>query len=50
MIMANDDLRDSMGRAARNRAEALSWDQVAGRLLALYERLASAGHDAATAH
>ena len=45
MIMANEDLRDSMGRAARNRAETLSWDQVAGRLLALYERLGSAGRD-----
>lgn len=43
MIMANDDLRDSMGRAARNRAEDLSWDQVAGRLLTLYERLGSGG-------
>jgi D-inositol-3-phosphate glycosyltransferase len=45
MIMANEDLRDSMGRAARNRAEMLSWDQVAGRLLALYERLRSARED-----
>ena len=45
MIMANEDLRDSMGRAARNRAETLSWDQVAGRLLALYGRLGSAGND-----
>ncbi len=43
MIMANEDLRDSMGRAARHRAETLSWEQVAGRLLALYERLASDG-------
>ena len=49
MIMANEDLRDSMGRAARNRAETLSWDQVAGRLLALYERLGSAGGDEETA-
>jgi len=45
MIMANEDLRDSMGRAARNRAETLSWDQVAGRLLALYGRLGSAVDD-----
>lgn len=50
MIMANEDLRDSMGRAARNRAETLSWDQVAGRLLELYERLASAGSSEETAH
>ena len=49
MIMANDDLRDSMGRAARNRAESLSWDQVAGRLLAVYDRLGSAGNDPGTA-
>ena len=49
MIMANEDLRDSMGRAARNRAETLSWDQVAGRLLALYGRLGSAGNDPGTA-
>lgn len=42
MIMANDDLRDSMGRAARTRAESLSWDQVAAGLLALYNRLGSA--------
>ena len=49
MIMANEDLRDSMGRAARNRAETLSWDQVAGRLLGLYERLSAAGIDPGTA-
>ena len=49
MIMANEDLRDSMGRAARNRAETLSWDQVAGRLLALYGRLGSSGNDPGTA-
>ncbi len=49
MIMANEDLRDSMGRAARTRAEDLSWDQVAGRLLALYDRLGSAGLDQDTA-
>ena len=42
MIMSNEDLRESMGRAARTRAETLSWDQVAGRLLALYEHLGSA--------
>ena len=49
MIMANEDLRDSMGRAARSRAETLSWDQVAGRLLELYERLGSAGRGEETA-
>lgn len=49
IIMANDDLRDSMGRAARHRAETLSWDQVAGRLLELYQRLSSAANDPAKA-
>ena len=50
MIMANEDLRDSMGRAARSRAETLSWDQVAGRLLALYERLGSSDTTGKVAH
>ena len=50
MIMANEDLRDSMGLAARNRAETLSWDQVAGRLLALYGGLGSAVNDPGVAH
>ena len=49
MIMANEDLRDSMGRAARHRAETLSWEQVAGRLLSLYERLAFLGDGRETA-
>ena len=49
IIMANEDLRDSMGRAARHRAETLSWDQVAGRLLELYQRLGSAANDPARA-
>ena len=39
MILVNDSLRDSMGRAARRRAEALSWEEVAGRLLDIYEEL-----------
>lgn len=42
MIMANRSLQESMGRAARRRAESLSWDGVAGRLLALYDALAAA--------
>ena len=41
MIMANRSLQDSMGQAARRRAESLSWDGVAGQLLALYHRLAA---------
>ena len=36
IILANRSLQDSMGRAARRRAESLSWDEVAGRLLTLY--------------
>ena len=39
--MANRSLQDSMGQAARRRAESLSWDGVAGQLLALYHRLAA---------
>ena len=37
IILANRSLQDSMGRAARRRAENLSWDEVAGRLLTLYD-------------
>ena len=37
IILANRSLQDSMGRAARRRAESLSWDEVAGRLLTLYQ-------------
>ena len=39
MILVNDGLRDSMGRAARRRAEGLSWREVAGRLLDVYDAL-----------
>lgn len=39
MILVNDSLRDSMGRAGRRRAEGLSWEQVAGRLFDIYEGL-----------
>ncbi len=41
MILSNRSLRDSMGLAARRRAETLSWDQVAARLLELYLSLAA---------
>lgn len=41
MILINHDLRDSMGRAARRRAEDLSWDGVAGQLIDIYNELAS---------
>ena len=45
MLMANRSLRDSMGKAARRRAESLSWDGIAQRLLALYQEAADdAGH------
>ena len=36
MIIANRSLRDSLGEAARRRAESLGWDAVAGQLLELY--------------
>ncbi len=39
MILVNDSLRDSMGKAARRRAEGLSWEEVAGRLFDIYEEL-----------
>ena len=39
MILVNDDLRDSMGRAARRRAESLGWGAVAGGLLDIYREL-----------
>ena len=41
MILSNRSLQDSMGMAARRRAETLSWDQVAAQMLELYLRLAS---------
>lgn len=41
MILSNRSLQDSMGVAARRRAETLSWDQVAAQMLELYLRLAS---------
>ena len=40
MIISNTSLQDSMGRAARRSAESMSWDAVAGRLLAIYGDLA----------
>ena len=43
MILVNDGLRDSMGRAARRRAEGLSWHEVAGRLLDIYRQLTPGG-------
>ena len=36
IILANRSLQDSMGLAARRRAEGMSWHQVAGRMLELY--------------
>ena len=41
MILSNRSLQDSMGVAARRRAETLSWDQVAARMLELYLGLAA---------
>ena len=42
MIIANRSLRDSLGVAARRRAESLGWDAVAGQLLELYGQDAAA--------
>jgi D-inositol-3-phosphate glycosyltransferase len=39
MIMSNRGLQDSMGLAARRRAEGMGWDQVAGQVVGLYESL-----------
>ncbi|MCY4416598.1 MAG: glycosyltransferase [Chloroflexi bacterium] len=39
MILVNDSLQESMGRAARESAENMSWDAVAGQLLAIYQEL-----------
>ncbi len=41
MILSNRSLQDSMGVAARRRAETLSWDQVAARMLELYRSSAA---------
>lgn len=38
-MLADDDLREEMGRRARARAEAFGWDRVAQRVLSYYERL-----------
>ncbi len=39
MIVASDNLKQSMGRAARKRAESMGWDQLAGQMCSLYETL-----------
>ena len=36
MIISNEDLQASMGRAARGRAEGMSWKSVAGRMIDVY--------------
>ena len=42
MIISSKSLQDSMGRAARRRAEDLSWDKVAGQIAQVYRELAAA--------
>ena len=42
IIVSNQSLRDSMGQAARRRAEALGWDVVAQRMLDMYDETAVA--------
>jgi len=39
MIISNKGLQDSMGLAARRRAEAMGWDQVAARIANMYRSL-----------
>ena len=41
MIMSNRGLQDSMGLAARRRAEGMGWDQVAGQITGLSETIAA---------
>jgi glycosyltransferase involved in cell wall biosynthesis len=36
MIISSKALQDSMGAAARRRAEDLGWDQVAGQMMDIY--------------
>lgn len=40
MILVNSNLQNCMGRAARESAETMSWDAVAGQLLNIYQELA----------
>ena len=40
MLLANPDLRDAMGRAAREKALSMGWDHVADRMLDYYDGLA----------
>lgn len=40
MIISSDRLKQSMGLAARRRAEGMGWDQVAGDIRGVYELLA----------
>ncbi len=42
MILVNNSLQDSMGKAARRWAESMSWDQVAAQLLEIYDQSAAA--------
>ena len=36
MILSSEDLQDSMGKAARKRAEGMSWENVAARIVDVY--------------
>ena len=40
MILVNGSLQESMGRAARETAQSMSWDAVAGQLVEIYHELA----------
>ena len=39
MIISSDRLQQSMGLAARKRAEGMGWEQVAGNIRGVYETL-----------
>ena len=41
MLLANPDLRDAMGRAAREKALSMGWDHVADRMLGYYAGLSA---------
>ena len=41
MILGNDSLQNSMGRAARESAQTMSWHAVAAQLLHIYQELAA---------
>ena len=41
VLLAHDDLRDTVGKAAYHRAQGMAWDSVVARIASLYEDLIS---------